>query len=68
MKKMTELLSAGDFEEFAVSEVRAISRILCIIDKAVAEDENIEICFEGEKETIVDAVRIMTELNVMVIE
>lgn len=67
MTKMTELLSAEMFEDFAVSMLRKLSKILCVIEKVKAENDNIEVWFDNEEAGIVDAVRKMTEINIMVV-
>lgn len=68
MAKMTQLLLSGTYEDFAVSTLRKLSKVLCIIEKAKAEDDNIEVCFDSEEADIVDEVKKMTDLNVLVIE
>ena len=55
------------FEDFAVSMLRKLSKILCVIEKVKAENDNIEVWFDNEEAGIVDAARKMTEINIMVV-
>lgn len=56
-QKMTQLFAMGQFEDYAVSKLRHLANVLCVIDAVVAENDNIEIVFEAEDIEVVEAVK-----------
>ena len=66
MQKMTQLFAMETYEDFAVSKLRKLAKVLCIIDMVIAKDDNIEVVFETADKEFIAAVENETKLVVKV--